>query len=382
VSSTKSAAFVCGIGAKPKRKSCEHWRRIRKALLSHALLACFLVTASTLGAEPSGNDLRRRFLAEAPARWADYLEQSKLLQGQEVRDFSLLATDKATGQPDKCTDITTVTWKTNGQDMSYRFVQDRSENGKVVSKRNKFYCLNSRYGFILDAAPPNDNFSWILFRLSQNDERDQFKQQHFANAGPSVAGLLVRLWNMPLKELIEMPQFQLTTFQTMKSENDELVEVVFEFKYKENEEEQLRRDAKRSYKAGRLLLDPNRFWCVRESEVYWKFAGTPGVTRTRCVEMGTARNSLPWPKHIVVEGEDGDVKTRQEIKCELDVPSPLPGAEEFRMSHYGLPEPAGVTWPKPTPWYLWFIAMGVVCLGLGIFFRRRVQWRKKNAVDE
>ena len=32
---------------------------------------------------------------------------------------------------------------------------------------------------------------------------------------------------------------------------------------------------------------------------------------------------------------------------------------EFRLSHYGLPEPQGVTWPKPTPWYIYFIGVGV-----------------------
>ncbi|HXG09858.1 MAG TPA: hypothetical protein VNK04_08730, partial [Gemmataceae bacterium] len=42
--------------------------------------------------------------------------------------------------------------------------------------------------------------------------------------------------------------------------------------------------------------------------------------------------------------------------------APLDEAE-FRLSAFGLPEPLGVTWSKPTRWYLWLSLAGALCLG-------------------
>jgi hypothetical protein len=50
---------------------------------------------------------------------------------------------------------------------------------------------------------------------------------------------------------------------------------------------------------------------------------------------------------------------------------------KFRLSAFGLPEPAGVVWPRPTPRYLWFLsaAIGLAVLAIGFRWlsRRRVK---------
>ena len=50
--------------------------------------------------------------------------------------------------------------------------------------------------------------------------------------------------------------------------------------------------------------------------------------------------------------------------------------EEFRLSHYGIPEPEGIVWDRHrTRWYLWFIVAAVAAFGLGAYFRYRVRRR-------
>ncbi len=46
---------------------------------------------------------------------------------------------------------------------------------------------------------------------------------------------------------------------------------------------------------------------------------------------------------------------------------------DFTLSAFGLPEPYGVVWKTGPPWYLWCILLGSAFLGLGWYFRRRVQ---------
>jgi hypothetical protein len=70
-------------------------------------------------------------------------------------------------------------------------------------------------------------------------------------------------------------------------------------------------------------------------------------------------------------------KSYREIDTEitdLDHHKPFPESD-FTLSAFGLPEPYGVVWKKPIPWYLWFIGSGVSFLALGWYFRRRIQRR-------
>jgi hypothetical protein len=48
---------------------------------------------------------------------------------------------------------------------------------------------------------------------------------------------------------------------------------------------------------------------------------------------------------------------------------------EFTLSAFGLPEPPGVKWEKPTPRYVWFLAaamvLGILAAGLRYLASRR-----------
>lgn len=56
---------------------------------------------------------------------------------------------------------------------------------------------------------------------------------------------------------------------------------------------------------------------------------------------------------------------------------------EFSLSYYGLPEPEGVSWTKPTPMYVWYIVGGVafvfVSLAVGYWQRRLLLTRGESS---
>ena len=213
--------------------------------------------------------------------------------------------------------------------MSYHFIGERTENEKSPSKSNRLLCANSRYGFILHQDSNVDPSAWVLFKLWQNEDVSKFKELHFPDGGPSLPGLLVNLWHKSLKEIIETPGFYISNCQTVKSDNQELVELVFEINNKENQEELAHQAGKQSCQKGKVLLDPKRFWCVRESEAYWNFGSAQCVSRMKVVEMGLARDSLPWPKHVVIDAEFGDTKKKRNILAISIYRPPFPVPRNF-----------------------------------------------------
>jgi hypothetical protein len=130
--------------------------------------------------------------------------------------------------------------------------------------------------------------------------------------------------------------------------------------------------------SGHIDLDPAHSYRVMAHSFRIK-AGTIEYTEVGTMEydLGT---DIPILKTSTVESVDvpreklGPVSTREvhTYKIEYNVPV---SAEECRLAHFGLPEPAGVTWPSPRRWYLWFIGIGAGCLAVAVYFWRRAQRR-------
>lgn len=62
---------------------------------------------------------------------------------------------------------------------------------------------------------------------------------------------------------------------------------------------------------------------------------------------------------------------------QLEAPAYLPPDTEFTLSAFGLPEPKGIVWDRPSRWYLWFIAAAVLALAVAGYLRYRSQRRTK-----
>src|SRR5262249_45691556 len=130
---------------------------------------------------------------------------------------------------------------------------------------------------------------------------------------------------------------------------------------------------------GILLLDPDRFWCRRSADYTVTFTSDPnfkrGTAKLHALVIRETLGSLPIPQLCRNEREffaDGNDKVKMSFRAEFDLhlPSSLPKDEEFTLTAFGLPEPAGLEWKRPTPWYLWLGLVGIICLVSGVAVRR------------
>lgn len=91
-------------------------------------------------------------------------------------------------------------------------------------------------------------------------------------------------------------------------------------------------------------------------------------------------SQLPVCKSITfISKDEATKKIQTDFKMEFsDYSSAVPGDEIFRLSHYGLPEPARVSWTQALPTYLWLIIVAVGLLFAALLLYRRSR-REPNA---
>lgn len=123
-------------------------------------------------------------------------------------------------------------------------------------------------------------------------------------------------------------------------------------------------------------MDPDRYWCITSFEI-----GVMASSRNRALvsetrEFREGMKGVPLltkaVRRIQCPGEkaDGD-QVVEYLLDEREAP-----AEEFTLSAFGIKEPRGMP-PVGggSRWYLWFIVVAILSLGVGGFFWRRVQRR-------
>jgi hypothetical protein len=342
----------------------------------HNILLCLsIVLVSVMGLEVTTCDacaqdddqtLREQFLREAPARWAEYVQQAKQLQGT----YSFRASFSVTGT--KAENTYTVKMNRTCKLIELSMAR-KTPGGQGDYDDLKVVAFNPRYAFALKRKTPSS--PWIVTELVdlRTNSLPSSIQKTFERIDNEILEL-VRLDKDPLAELARKPEFQVVRCKKVLQAGEEFVQVDFE--YPPTVEE---RDS--GVHRGTLVLDPQRFWCLRSYEVrYPRSDGSPGTVKYRVLELGGREEGLPVPKRALEQREflskDGTRgKTEIWVECNLDVPRTLPPDEEFTLSAFGLPEPLGVTWSKPTPWYLWLSLAGALCLGgSGVFY-----WLKRRA---
>lgn len=125
-----------------------------------------------------------------------------------------------------------------------------------------------------------------------------------------------------------------------------------------------------------LSLDPGRDWRVVERRVE-----TTSLVATNRWTYGVSVGGLEFPTDLKNHTTYKDANslpnmevTGRLISLKLTDKTP----DDFRLSAFGLPEPADVPPPpKPTPWYLWLVAAAGVCAALSVSFA--YVWRRRQA---
>lgn len=169
-----------------------------------------------------------------------------------------------------------------------------------------------------------------------------------------------------LSQLVTKDSFKVKKISKTSRDGYDLMQVDFNFD-----------DKKQGIQSsGSLYLDPNHCWCIRRiSESSVKMLnGKPFFKYQKDVDYQIVDHPSGFPliksMNLQSHGYSGKEKNGATYKAEYEweINDHVPNSE-FTLTTFGLPEPVGVTWEKPTPWYLWFLAAAGVCFVLAIFFR-------------
>ena len=122
---------------------------------------------------------------------------------------------------------------------------------------------------------------------------------------------------------------------------------------------------------GQLTVNPKRFWTIDRLE-------TNGIANGR----NTSFKLIARYDHEVINGVippsyheesttyvDNSVVDHKVNDYKFYLPNPMPSDEEFRVSHYGIPEPDWASKPSKSYLWLWLIIGAVVIAGIGFAIR-------------
>jgi hypothetical protein len=139
-------------------------------------------------------------------------------------------------------------------------------------------------------------------------------------------------------------------------------------------EYQFKRGAESKFKSGigYFLVDRAKSSLVMENHYRGSAPGVPDwtVDFTRELYPSADGHQVPRCKSIEFVMRDALTKAlenRQKVDFS-DYSDARVSAEEFRLSHYGMPEPIGVEWKKPTPNYVWLLVGAGVLAALALGF--------------
>lgn len=114
-------------------------------------------------------------------------------------------------------------------------------------------------------------------------------------------------------------------------------------------------------------LNPNQGWRIEAATSH-----VPGrVETTETMSYDKEGFPVPIPSQCVYS--ETDLKTAERIRSLITVThfqsEPQREEAEFTLSAFGMPEPVGVVWDKPTPRYVWFLVAAGVFIAIAVGFR-------------
>ena len=225
---------------------------------------------------------------------------------------------------------------------------------EVITSRNADYAfLIKRIGkdarFTIGGVEPNISESDISAKISE--------------AVDNARAFAIGNWfvnSEPLDRLVASPAFRLIDAEEIDWKGTKAVKVEFE--------RPDTRDVLRDFGPSYLICDTSQHWAILEYEL------KVGPTAIQHVEMdfGEAINGFPIPKKMVRRAfGTQDVESVRRIVCEVELLRTSVPDSEFRLSHYGLPEP--VFTASSRGGWLWYLAGGIALITFGVMIRRRRQ---------
>jgi hypothetical protein len=323
------------------------------------------------------DELKARFLSEAPAKWQEYRELAKKLQGQ-AKAHLLLEHQNRVLKKGK------YTWQFKQNLACARLFESRWDNDEEAKRQErklvqweKIEACNTKYSFYLRQGTAADG--WVLGKLALKPEtlpgadpeklsKDIYR--HVAGAFDFLGGHMT--------EMLDHREFSVIKADWVDHDGRRVVRLEALVVPK------VRFPPEKDLVPATMILDPDRYWCcLGEQADYVTKTGQRAVFTSQN-EVGTGSQKIPIIKRRSLQftfkdSEGKPVGTWQSVSdFDLYEDSAVPESE-FTLTAFGLPEPQGIEWPKPTRWWLWGTAAGlamIVASGIAArFVRRRQQAR-------
>ena len=298
-------------------------------------------------------DWRDRLAREAPKAWEKYISRARGLQGNWLFT-SRSVTAKKELDKEQCE------VKRRGDCFLFLFQAEGLEELRAI---------NPKYQFKLRRRLGSDR--WALAGLGQRLFKpgaidDPRGQARLIGRLPITFSAVV----MSLDVTVLDPGFSIKQVTPVVEGGRQLVKVVFEHSVP-------RKDPGRmALRGGSVILDPDSYWIIQRFKVRQQ-VGNEAVTDEASFEYQDAGDGYPILKKIINRRKNPARKVDVEFAWLFDLKEQEASEEEFRLSAYGISEPKGFGWERGgSLWYLWFIAVAVLCLVVGAFFWRRIQRRR------
>jgi hypothetical protein len=319
--------------------------------------------------------LLQRFRSEAPAAWKAYQETSLEISGSIVGTATNRSTNEVTERFTR--DIRVVgPWAVFRQ---WPGMADppRSPRGKEDAgiPETPYACgRNSRYTFRLAQGATRDD--WVIEKLQPLAESlaEDRGVAWSATQGANPLHVPFILFPGRLTKIAASDGFQVHGARSVKRDDEDLVEV--SFSYLPTDERALRKEVR--IPNGTLLLDPGRYWLMREAEFETRSAlGELGKNSVR-VDLDDSIASVPLVRKYTVHVIADPTGTKAES---YGITEPLdqlreytydlrkiesPAERDFTLSAFGLPEP----YQPEHAWLWWTLAIGVALVAGAYLWRR------------
>ncbi len=267
------------------------------------------------------------------------------------------------------------------------------ENNSETGFSQTVYLLNKNYYAQIDKKETGFLVSKIkIFQedLHLNTKSDEDKAINEMKEAPkhlheSNYRFELFIENYTIDHWIQEKAFEITKVENIIENNDKLIKVSFNVDF--NEEGFKKRGS------GYLVFNPQLNWVGVRAEFYYNVSYGTGkniLVGNNCSAKNFKRykieNGIPFlteseNHYIINPGTNNELINEDYSKITYKkLSKPLPQSE-FTLTHFGLPEPIGVTWPKPpTPPYIWLLrlAAGLAILSFCFYLANKIVNRKKK----
>jgi hypothetical protein len=304
-----------------------------------------------------------RLKNEAPVKWDEYLVAGKYLQGScETTSVHVYA-----GKEVK------ETWRTDAR---------QSERGAVVTvqppsgvrTRGRTDAINSKYAFRLERKTADS--PWFISELGLDVSKgyqldiwspDARIQLYFLAAALTFSGT-----QEYLPAMVKDADFSVEKTTQVQMAERELVRFDFRYRPKELPEREFKGRKFGGWnpiRGGWVTLDPERYWVICDYEVSVEWQDQSTGIMAGALSYQKEDNGFPTLSTIERRYEGitkKGIATKRTDKEQFKLTHQKMDEREFTLSAFGLPEPMGVSWTRPTRWWLWIALTAFGTFGLGV----------------